>query len=359
MDSSVTTESIKEVCSCCSKYRPLLIFILLLVVLVSVVMRQHNKNGKRQLGILAGLDQSNKGTRSTSERSSAFTTNYKKYSIDLKQIRRGGPRKDGIPALNHPDFVSVDVAETKKNQLGIVVSVEDETRFYPYNIIVWHELVNDSIGDLDFLVSFCPLCGSGIVYDRKVDGETLEFGVSGMLFESNMLMFDRDSESLWSQSRSEAVVGDRLGQRLEVLPMQLMRFEQVREKYPEVRVLSRKTGYVREYDRWPYSGYAQRDELVFPVSSQSDRFATKQMLYVLPMAENSLAIPLAFLQEGQNQQSVSGHNVVLTKTGEVMQATVDGKPAAGYYEMWFSWFVQHGETGLVWDEPSASDTSQE
>jgi hypothetical protein len=118
----------------------------------------------------------------------------------LTLIYDGGPGKDGIPTISDPQFLSLDAAKTKPSEWGVLVSIKDKHRFYPYNILVWHEIVNDSMAGKEYAVTFCPLCGSAIVFDRKVGGEILHFGISGKLYESNLLMYDDKTESLWSQA---------------------------------------------------------------------------------------------------------------------------------------------------------------
>lgn len=149
-----------------------------------------------------------------------FKTNTDKKSIDLSLLLSGGPGKDVIPAINNPKFVPLTKTKLKDDVLGIYVSFEGEARFYPYNILTWHEIVNDKIGHTHFAITFCPLCGSAIVYNRNIKGEILRLGVSGLLYESNLVMYDDKTESFWSQVRGEAIVGDYTGTKLEVLSMQ-------------------------------------------------------------------------------------------------------------------------------------------
>ncbi|MCI0533252.1 DUF3179 domain-containing protein, partial [bacterium] len=119
-------------------------------------------------------------------------TNTAKTSIPLDKVLGGGPGKDGIPALTNPKFTSVLEAGKvfRDDSLGILVTAGGETRYYPYNILVWHEIANDVVGGKPLVVTFCPLCASAIVFEASVDGEPREFGVSGKLYESNLLMYD-------------------------------------------------------------------------------------------------------------------------------------------------------------------------
>lgn len=275
-------------------------------------------------------------------------TDFTIASINVDRIRRGGPPKDGIPALTEPDVEPIGRSTIDDSTRGILVEFEGRARFYPYNILVWHELVNDRIGDTRFLVSYCPLCGSGIVFDRVIGERPREFGVSGLLFESNLLMYDRTNESLWSQSLGEAVVGIDTGAELEYLPMQFMSLGAARRAFPDAEILTTDTGYVRDYTRMPYADYDTSERLVFDVSRQSERFHPKAMMYVVPLPEGSLAIPLKGLKEGKDMRETAGHRIELERRGPQIRASVDGKPTPGYYEMWFSWYAQHADAGTVW-----------
>jgi len=275
-------------------------------------------------------------------------TDTSKTSIPINQILSGGTGKDGIPALTNPKFTSVSQAELSDDVQGILIEIENQKRYYPYNILVWHEIVNDQIGDTPFMVTFCPLCGSAIAFDRRVDGTTYEFGVSGLLFESNLLMYDRATETLWSQAKGEAVVGDLVGKKLTYLPFQLLTFENVKKNHPGARVLSSDTGHLRNYQTNPYGNYDEAEELLFPVSVQDERFKAKELMYVVPLDGKSAAFPVLQLKEGETTLEKDGVELIATKeNGEVFISDLSGKRLPGYYEMWFSWVTHHQENGII------------
>lgn len=278
-----------------------------------------------------------------------FKTNLRKHSINLNLIRDGGPGKDGIPPIHNPKFVTLEKARTKSGEMGVFVDIKDERRFYPSNILVWHEIVNDSIQGRDLAVTFCPLCGSAIVFDRKVGGQTLRFGVSGKLYESNLLMYDDKTESLWSQSMGEAVVGDYTGTKLQLVRMQWLSYDEVKSKYPDSLVLSENTGYRRDYTQWPYRGYEKSKDLYFPVSVQDKRFFAKEMMYVFETEGRSVTFPVRNLREEKRNKTIEGKSVAAERVGNEIIVTIDGLPVPGYYEMWFSWATHHSHKGLVWD----------
>ena len=185
-------------------------------------------------------------------------------SIPASEIIAGGPPRDGIPALNQPATLPAEQAGVKDDELVLGVVVGGEARAYPVAILNWHELVNDILGGKPILVSFCPLCGTGMVFDRSVGEKARTFGVSGLLYRSDLLMYDRATNSLWSQISAEAVAGPLLGRRLRLLRARVDRWGQWRRDHPETTVLSRETGYPRDYNRTPYRGYSKSRKLFFP-----------------------------------------------------------------------------------------------
>jgi hypothetical protein len=178
-------------------------------------------------------------------------------SVPLEEIRRGGPPPDGIPPIDDPVFEDVAAAG---GWLGprdpvLVVDHGDEPRAYPLAIMTYHEIVNDVVAGTPLVVTYCPLCNSGLVFERTVDGEVLDFGTSGRLYNSNLVMYDRATRSLWSQFTGEAIVGPQLGATLVRVPMQIVGFAEVAERWPDAQVLSRDTGHERPYGDNPYVGY--------------------------------------------------------------------------------------------------------
>ncbi len=271
--------------------------------------------------------------------------------VDFDLVLSGGVARDGIPALTDPKFDSLNTETAPGETLGILIESGTEKRFYPYNILVSHEVVNDSIGELDFAVTFCPLCGSAIVFDRKVDGEVKEFGVSGFLYESNLIMYDRsENPSLWSQARGEAIIGEQAGTKLGLVDFQLLSLDDVRSLHPEAVVLSRDTGYSRSYDFDPYSGYEDRSDTIFPISVDDTRFPTKEVFFIVPTESQSVAVRVSRLDRGQRiESSQFGLAVEKTNDGELFVTDSVGEVKVGYYEMWFSWAQHHQDNGQVWD----------
>ncbi len=280
---------------------------------------------------------------------SIFDTDFSKVSIDLDLLLSGGVGKDGIPALDNPEFEPIAQSTITKDTLGIYIEVNGEQKFYPYNILVWHEIINDEIGGQKVAITFCPLCGSAVAYNPVVDGEVLEFGVSGLLYESNLVMYDRRSESFWRQALGEAVVGEYLGTKLEILPFQLLTLEKTLEKHPDTLIMTTNTGFSRNYDRTPYGNYNENEEIYFPVTNRDARYPAKEIFYIIRQDEGTVAIRkdgFAFNQKFVNEE------LGLTFTnndGEITVTNEEGELIAGYYEMWFSWVNQNPDNPAVWD----------
>lgn len=276
-------------------------------------------------------------------------TNLFKRSIDLTLVFDGGPGKDGIPSISDPQFVAIEAAKMKPNEWGVLVSIKGKHRFYPNNILVWHEIVNDSMAGKEYAVTFCPLCGSAIVFDRKVGREILRFGVSGKLYESNLLMYDDKTESLWSQSMGEAVVGDYTGKKLGLVKMQMLTFKDIQTKFPGAQVLSENTGYRRDYSRYPYEDYEKTEALYFPVKVEDKRYFAKEIMYVFAVEGKSVAFPVKDLGDNRAIKTIKGKTISAERNGNAIDVTIENQSVPGYYEMWFSWVTHNKRTGIVWN----------
>lgn len=186
-----------------------------------------------------------------------WNTNWSLRTISTDELLSGGPPRDGIPSIDDPQFISPAEAEEwlAGNEPVIAVEFNGDIRAYPLQILTWHEIVNDTVGDVPIIVTFCPLCNSAIVFERIVNGEPTEFGTSGLLRNSDLVMYDRRTETLWQQFTGEGLIGDRAGNRLTFLPSAIISFDNFREAHPDGLILSRETGFARDYGRNPYAGY--------------------------------------------------------------------------------------------------------
>lgn len=188
-----------------------------------------------------------------------WETDWSQTTIDLSDLLHGGPPRDGIPSIDDPAYESLTEAEEWLAPTEPVISVEmnGEARAYPLSILTRHEIVNDQLGGENIAVTFCPLCNSALVFDSTVDGQEYEFGVSGLLRNSDLVMYDRTTESLWQQFTGEGIVGEHAGEQLTIIPSGLVGFEDFAEAHPEGDVLSRETGIypAASYGRNPYTNY--------------------------------------------------------------------------------------------------------
>ncbi|MEE8465674.1 MAG: DUF3179 domain-containing protein, partial [Dehalococcoidia bacterium] len=189
---------------------------------------------------------------------SGWATDFQIRSAPYSEFFSGGPSKDGIPAVDNPKFVSVDEAEEwlDDREPVQVVDINGDVRAYPLQILIWHEIVNDQVGGIPVAITFCPLCNTALVFNAALpDGRVLDFGVSGMLRFSDLVMYDRQTESWWQQATGEAIVGDLTGTMLEFIPSPIVSWADFKQAHPGRQVLSRDTGISRPYGRNPYTGY--------------------------------------------------------------------------------------------------------
>jgi hypothetical protein len=187
----------------------------------------------------------------------AWKTDFTRHSVPLEEIVSGGPPKDGIPAIDRPRFESAREAGRWLKSRDPVMVVEDGgvVKAYPLAILIWHEIVNDVVAGLPVAVTFCPLCNTALVFDRRLDGRVLDFGTTGRLRHSDLVMYDRQTETWWQQATGEAIVGALVGKELHDVPSSTLAWEEARQLYPRIQVLSRETGHQRDYGRNPYAGY--------------------------------------------------------------------------------------------------------
>ena len=230
----------------------------------------------------------------------AWATDTSKRAIDLAELQAGGPPKDGIPAIDDPRFVSAEEAADwlAPQEPVVLLAVSGEAKAYPLQILTWHEIVNDEVGGVAVAVTFCPLCYSAVAFRRTLDGRPLTFGVSGFLRHSDLVMYDRETESLWQQLTGEAIVGALTGEALEVLPAQLVSFAQFREAHPEAPVLSRETGHARPYGRNPYAGYDEVGKPPFLFAGPYDkRLPPMEKVVAVSLGGERMAYPHRLTRE--------------------------------------------------------------
>ncbi len=225
-------------------------------------------------------------------------TDFCQNNIDFDTVMSGGVSKDQIPAVDDPAMESVEQASEWLGERSPVIAVEidGEARAYPQAVLIWHEIANDTISDVPVSVTFCPLCNSSIVFDRRVNDEVLSFGVSGNLRNSDLIMYDRETESWWQQFTGEGIVGEYTDTLLDIIPSQVIGFEQFAEQYPEGLVMSRETGYSRRYGSNPYTNYDQGQPFLFR-GEVDDRLRANERVLAGEIGGEFMAYPFPALQE--------------------------------------------------------------
>jgi hypothetical protein len=285
----------------------------------------------------------------------AMETAGTKHSIPLNEILDGGPGKDGIPSIDNPIFVSPREADSflDGGDTGLGFEHNGDARFYPFSILVWHEIVNDTVGGEPVLVSYCPLCLTGIVFDRILEGSPVEFGVSGKLWKSNLLMYNRADdpayESLWSQVLGEAVVGEHTGTKLTILPSDIVQYDAWKKAKPHTTILSRDTGFNRSYDVDPYGSYYTSPDVGFGADFTDSRLHPKDLVLGIEVDEQFKAYPATVLPAGITSDAFAGQRITIEKneTGEVrMFKGTSREPIEIVAGFWFSWLAVHPETEL-------------
>lgn len=274
-------------------------------------------------------------------------------SIPADEIFKGGPPRDGIPALSNPKYIDPEEASYlsgKDRVMGVVI--EGTPHAYPVGIMNYHEIVNHETDQGQWLISYCPLCGTGMAFDGEVNGKELTFGVSGLLYNSDLLMYDRQTESLWSQIEGRAVSGPLKGTELELMPSQLTTWRAWREQHPETRVLSRNTGHQRDYDSTPYGNYEESKTVFFPIRERDDRYHPKAWVIGLTSGDKARAWPFKEL-EATGQETIrdtfNGRSVVVHFDPENRSARITngaGEEIAATTGFWFAWHAFHPDTGV-------------
>ena len=253
-----------------------------------------------------------------------WNTNWNRHTVPYSELLALLPVRDGIPAIDDPKFISAEEAAAWliDNEPVIVYENNGDARAYPLQIMTFHEIVNDVVGDEPVTVTFCPLCNSAIVFDRRLNGEVYDFGTSGWLRNSDLVMYDRNTESLWQQFTGEGIVGDLAGEQLTFLPSSTVSFADFREAFPDGVILSKDTGYERPYGQNPYPGYDRIGENPFAFLGVLDgRLAAMERVIAVSLDEVDVAYPLTLLfEEGVLNDVQGGQELVIFHTGGTASA---------------------------------------
>jgi hypothetical protein len=245
---------------------------------------------------------------------SEFTTDFSKHSVPYSEILSGGPPKDGIPPIDAPQFIPVNEADEwlEDREPVVFVQVDDDARAYPIQILMWHEIVNDVVGNEPLIVSFCPLCNTAIAFKRTFNGQVLDFGTTGRLRYSNLIMYDRQTETWWQQATGDAIAGEHTGTQLEFYPASMISWADFKALHPNGKVLSRDTGHPRDYGRNPYYGYDDINQTPFLFDGATpDQLPPMARVLTIDLNSEAVAYPYDVLSELNVINDVVGGNDVV------------------------------------------------
>ncbi len=273
--------------------------------------------------------------------------------IPFQEIKHGGPSKDGIPSIDQPNFSeasSYDYFPDEERVLGVFHN--GIAKAYPIGILNWHEIVNDKFGKEKVVITYCPLCGSGISFKSSIQGKDLEFGVSGLLYNSDVLLYDRGEESLWSQILMKAISGPYKGQELEMLHTANTTLGEWKNQYPNTLVLNHNTGFSRNYLKSPYGDYDSNTKLFFPVADTSSRYHLKELVLGLSRNGKFRAYPFKELKKLKNGIGIDKwkgdifevHYNREAESAKILDSNGDIIPTVTLF--WFAWYGFHPNTSV-------------
>lgn len=268
-----------------------------------------------------------------------------------KDIEQGCPARDCIPSIDKPKFIAAEAATyLDAEDLVLALNHKGVRRAYPTRILNYHEIVNDTVAGDPIAITWCPLCGSGVAFRRELDGKPVEFGVSGLLHNSDLILYDRNSSSLWQQITARAFAGKRRGQTLSTVPLTMTTWREWRQQHPDTQVLSTDTGADEDYGAaTPYGDYDKSERLMFPVSAHDPRLHPKTVVYAIELGPDSHAVTERALKAGPVKTSIGSVPVqwIRRADGTVGVTRTDtGEALVPTRLFWFAWFTFHPATGL-------------
>ncbi len=272
--------------------------------------------------------------------------------IPVEQILSGGPRKDGIPAIDNPRFVAAGKARFLNADVFVLgINYNGIAKAYPVNILNWHEVVNDHFNSAPVVITFCPLCGSGMAFSAVIDDKPLTFGVSGLLYNSDVLLYDRQTLSLWSQLMMQGISGPMKGKRFVSLPVRHTTWRDWQSRHPGTLVLSTDTGYDRDYGNSPYDDYLRSPRLMFPVNAVSHLYHPKEEVFGLEIAGSFKVYPFIELEKSPTSftDTINGRMITIHYDHENRSAAAfdqQGVQLPGIRSLWFAWYAFHPQTAV-------------
>lgn len=311
------------------------------------------------LGVMSYMTLNEPPNRNAGSPLSAAAGIYNDFDVDnasipIEEIFSGGPPRDGIPAILNPKFAPINEIDFMKDADLVVGFVHNgEQKAYPLRVLVWHEIAIDTVGGLPIAITYCPLCGTCIAFDRRIGGQELTFGVSGLLYNSDVLMYDHQTLSLWSQLKMESVSGKSLGKKLSWLATEQMTWAAWKDKYPDSVVLTTETGSARSYSGDAYRGYFDSPDVMFPVPKNRTELAQKDWVVGVIVNDVAKAYSQKALEAaagGSIEDTVGGTTITISHDpGARFTKVTNGQtgetiPSVNVY--WFAWQAFYPQTEL-------------
>jgi len=275
-----------------------------------------------------------------------------KAAVSLEDLHQGCPARDCIPSIDDPKYVGAGEADhVSDDDIVLALSWKGYHRAWPARILDQHEIVNDIIGGTPMAITWCPLCGSAVAVVREFNGQITEFGVSGVLYNSDLVFYDRATETLWDQVIAKGIVGPLTGTELELIPITMTRWGKWRDAHPDTLVLSTDTGFMKDYSRDAYGKYRDSSSLMFPVSKSSDAMHPKAVVFGFDFGSEKIAFADTLLQDKRNiDHEFNGKSVSVNLADDGIVTMTDKASGEIYTPVrlyWFAWFTFHPETDLV------------
>jgi hypothetical protein len=288
--------------------------------------------------------------------------NGQKYILEESKIKSGGPPKGsiggfvgrGIPALSDENikYISVQDADwIEDNELVLALQYKGIERVYPLQILVWHEIANDVVSGDPLLITYCPLCGSGIAYYRVLDGDPVEFGTSGKLYNSNLIMYDDKTNTYWQQIDGNAIKGELTGFELQEISIDTVVWRDWKKSHPNSQVLSKNTGFSRSYGTDPYGSYYEDSFLLFPPDEQDDRIHPKTVIHGIEIKGDYKAYQEddIIMAGGKIYDRFNGVDIIITRSEDGIVKIVrsdNGEEIIKERDFWFAWYAFHPDTDI-------------
>jgi hypothetical protein len=280
--------------------------------------------------------------------------------VPVERIEHGGPPRDGIAAIDRPRFVAAGQAKLRPDDRVLGVARGGAARAYPIRILNWHEVVNDRFGTEPIAITYCPLCGTGMAFVARAGERELSFGVSGLLYNSDVLLYDRATQSLWSQLKQQAISGPMKGRLLDAIALEHTTWADWSARYPRTQVLSFDTGYTRDYERDPYAGYDRVARLMFDVEHRDERLPPKEWVLGISVGDARKAYPFSALERalgdatnGRVRDRVGGAEIEIRfdRTHRSAQAfDASGRAVPSVTGFWFAWVAFYPRTQVYGDK---------